>query len=71
MAPHWPQDGLYGVPTVIWHHNSNFHFLGKIDDLGYRKIRIFGHGNFLRFWPIFLLNGTPLAPRGTLGGSPQ
>ena len=32
MGPHWPQYGLYGVPTVIWHHNRNFHFFGKIDD---------------------------------------
>ena len=32
MGPHWPQDGLYGAPTVIWRHNGNFHFLQKIDD---------------------------------------
>ena len=32
MGPHWPQDGLFGVPTVIWRHNRNFHFMGKIDD---------------------------------------
>ena len=31
---HWPQDGLYGVPTVIWRHNLNFHFLRKNDDRG-------------------------------------
>ena len=32
MGPNWPQDGLYGVPTVIWRHNRNFHFLQKIYD---------------------------------------
>ena len=30
------------------------------------KIRLYGY--FLRFWPIILPNGTPLAPRWTLGG---
>ena len=34
MGPHWPQEGLYGVPTVICRHNRKFHFLGKIDDHG-------------------------------------
>ena len=28
-------------------------FFAQIDDRGVVKIRIMGHGNFLRFWPIF------------------
>ena len=29
MGPHWPQDGPYGVPTVICHHNRKFDLLPK------------------------------------------
>ena len=37
-----PQDGLYGVPTVIWRHNRNFHVLGKIDHRGVIENSNFG-----------------------------
>ena len=30
VGPHWPQDGPWGVPTMIWRHNRNFHFFLKI-----------------------------------------
>ena len=42
MGPHWPQEGLYGVPTVICRHNRKFHFLGKIDDHGVVENSNFG-----------------------------
>ena len=53
--PIGPQDRPHGVPTVIWHHNRNFHFL--------QKIRILGHGNFSRFWPIFWTQWDPIGPK--------
>ena len=59
MGPHWPQDGLYGVPTVTWRHNHNFHFF------------FFNHGNFLRFWPIFFTQWDPTGPKmGPMGSPP-
>ena len=42
MGPPWPQDGFYGVPTVIWRHNRNFHFFLKIDDRGVIENSNFG-----------------------------
>ena len=67
MGPHWLQDGLYGVPTVMWRHNRNFHFFGKIDVRGNRKFEFWGMVISFTFDPCFGPNGTPLAPRWTLG----
>ena len=36
------QDGPKWVPTVIWCHNRNFHFLRKIDDRGVVENSNFG-----------------------------
>ena len=64
MGPHCPRDGLYGVPTVIWRYNRNFHFLRKTVN---RKFAFWGMVIFDGFDPFFFLpNGTPLAPRWTL-----
>ena len=116
MGPHWPQDGPYGVPTVVWRHNRNFHFfwknrwrkfefrgmvnftvlthfLDQWDPIGPKmdprgsppwfgaitadsifceksKICILGHGNFLRFWPIFWTQWDPIGPKMGPRGSP-
>ena len=56
MGPHWPQDGPF-----------NFHFFRKIDDRGIVK-KFWGMVIFYGFDPFFGPNGTPLAPRWTLGG---
>ena len=59
MGPHWPQDGLYGVATVIWHHNRNFHFLQKIDDRGVIENSNFGPWYFFTVLTHFL---DPMGP---------
>ena len=56
MGPHWPQDWTHWVPTVIWHHNRNFHFLQKID--GSRKFEFWGMVIFYAFDLFFGPNGT-------------
>ena len=65
MGPHWPQDGPWGVPTVIWRNNRNFDFLRKIDS---QKFEFWGMVIFYGFDPFFGPNGTPLALRWTLRG---
>ena len=54
--PHWPQDGLLGIPTVIWRHNRQVKFWPK----SMTKIRILGHGDFFCFWPIFWPQWDPI-----------
>ena len=66
MVPHWPQGGLYGVPTVIWRQNLNFQFFRKTD--GNRKFEFWDMLIFYGFDTFVGPNGTPLAPRWTLGG---
>ena len=66
MGPHWPQDGPWGVPTVIWRNNRNFDFLRKIDS---QKFEFWGMVTFYGFDPFFLPNGTPLAPRCSRGSA--
>ena len=70
MGPYCPQDGPYGVPTVIWRHNRNFRFSQKIDDRGVVEYLILGHGNFLRFWPIFWTQWVPIGPKMDPRGPP-
>ena len=61
LTPRW----TLGVPTVIWRNNRNFDFLRKIDS---QKFEFMGMVIFYGFDQIFGPNGTPLAPRWTLGG---
>ena len=54
------------VPTVIWRHNRNFYFLGKINS----KIRILGHGDFYGFDHFFFTQCDPIGPKMDPRGSP-
>ena len=63
MGPHWPQDGPRGDPTMIWRHIRRVGFWPKSMTAGKSKIRICGHGNFLRFSPIFCTQWDPIGPK--------
>ena len=64
MGPHWSQDGPYGVPTMIWRHNRNFHFLQKIDDRGGSwKCEFWGMVIFYGSDPFFGANGVRLGKK--------
>ena len=65
-APRW----TLGVPhrdLVPW---PLIRFFSQIDDRGVVKIRILGHGNFLRFWPNFWPQWDPIGPKMDPRGSP-
>ena len=65
-----PQGGPFGVPIVIWRHNRNVQFWPKAMTAGKSKIRILGHGNFLRFWSIFWPQWDPIGHKMDPRGSP-
>ena len=64
LDPRWTLE----VP-VIWRHKRKAQILAEIDDRGEVEIRILGHGNFLRFWPIFWPQWDPIGPKRDPRGS--
>ena len=66
LDPRWTLE----VP-VIWRHKRKAQILAEMDDRGVVEIRILGHGNFLRFWPIFWPQWDPIGIKMDPRGSPQ
>ena len=66
LAPRWS----LGVPHRDLAPWPLIRFFAQIDDRGVVKIRILGHGNFLRFWPIFWPQWDPIGPKMDPRGSP-
>ena len=67
--PIGPKMDPRGSPPWFGAITLTFIFCEKPMTAGLWKIRIFGHGNFLRFWPIFWTQwdpiGTKISPRGS------